>query len=376
MNGHITKMTSGAYRITIEHPKTPDGKRQRTYKTVKCTKREADMIMKAMMAELDTCIDQRKRTIMTVSELYTLFRGAKESKLKYKSMKFYDDNFYINVEPYIGDIKITDLAPLRIEQLYEELTEPRGDAQRVLSRNSIHAVHRVLRAMFNWAYKKQIIVKNVMLYVDSPPTEKNESGHMTYNEMITLLEHNKDSYHIGAIATACFTGMRISEILGLTWDDIDLDAGTIKVKAQLSKIPYQDAERITTKTESSVREIPIFTQLKPYLEYQKTLDTEVREKLGDDYDGNYVFFQLDGSPWHSDSVSHAFKRMATELGRPDMRLHGLRHSFVTWILDLGFDIGEAQKILGHVDAQMISRIYRHISVEQLKAKAKALGIVD
>src|SRR5215207_4101925 len=163
------------------------------------------------------------------------------------------------------------------------------------------------------------------------------------------------------VATVLYTGLRISEMLGLVWDDVDFDPGVIHVRAQLSRAHRgAPARRVPPKTVASVRDIPLVAQLARLLAAHKQASRFAR---GDDW----VFATARGTPYGHRNVSRRCLGRAAQLaglnddGWPPLRFHDLRHTFASHlIIDLGLHVAQVSRILGHSRITVTLDIYTHL----------------
>lgn len=163
------------------------------------------------------------------------------------------------------------------------------------------------------------------------------------------------------IATALYTGLRISELLGLIWSDIDLPAGAISVRAQLSRA-HRDApaRRVAPKSTAAYREIPLIDQLSQLL-LAHHRDTPFATPT------DWVFATSRGTPQSQRNVSRRGLQRAVERaqldreGWPSLRFHDLRHTFASHlILDHGLDVVQVSRILGHASTTITLDVYTHL----------------
>jgi integrase len=163
------------------------------------------------------------------------------------------------------------------------------------------------------------------------------------------------------LATVLYTGVRISEMLGLVWDDVDFPAAVIHVRAQLSRAHRsQPARRVAPKTPASVRDVPLVAQLARLLSAHRQGSQFAR---GDDW----VFPTARGTPYGHRNVSRRALGRAARLaelnddGWPPLRFHDLRHTFASHlIIDLGVDVAQVSRILGHARITITLDIYTHL----------------
>jgi integrase len=163
------------------------------------------------------------------------------------------------------------------------------------------------------------------------------------------------------VATVLYTGVRISEMLGLVWDDVDFDAGVMHVRAQLSCAHRgAPARRVPPKTAASVRDIPLVAQLARLRAAHRQASRFAR---GEDW----VFATARRTPYGHRNVSGRCLGRAAQLaglnadGWPPLRFHDLRHTFASHlIVDLGLDVAQVSRILGHSRITVTLDIYTHL----------------
>lgn len=163
------------------------------------------------------------------------------------------------------------------------------------------------------------------------------------------------------IATAFFSGLRISELLGLIWEDVDFTAGLIRVRAQLSRAHRgEPARRVAPKTPASVREVPLVEQLAHLLATHKQATPFAAP-------ADWVFATGRGTPHGQRNVAQRVLRRAADSanlngdGWPPLRFHDLRHTFASHlIVDLGLDVAQVSRILGHARITITLDTYTHL----------------
>lgn len=177
-------------------------------------------------------------------------------------------------------------------------------------------------------------------------------------EIARLLEECLPRYK-ALIAAAVFTGMRQSELLGLIWEDIDIAEGSIHVRAQLSRGRRdRPAQRVTPKTRAGIRQIPLSPQLARVLH-------EHRATSRFDSARDWVFVTRNGTPLSQRNVQRSALARAARTADLDgdgsrLRFHDLRHTFASHlIIDLGLDVVQVSRILGHSSVSTTLNIYAH-----------------
>ena len=241
--------------------------------------------------------------------------------------------------------------------------------------NALATLHSVLR----FALRRGWIVVDPVAKLERgerPRPESRVQRVLGRDEVARLLACCADRYRL-LVATALFTGMRISELLGLIWEDVDLDVGTIHMRAQLSRahrgVP---STRVVPKTRAAVREIPLVPQLREMLR-------EHLAKAGHGGPSSWVFASQVGTPLgHRNAQRRALSTAASRAGLddgrwPPLRFHDLRHTFASHlIVDLRLDVAQVSRILGHAQITTTLSTYTHLfddsrHAHELKAKMAA-----
>jgi integrase len=195
---------------------------------------------------------------------------------------------------------------------------------------------------------------------ERPRIYKRDQRVLDHHEIARLLDASLPRYR-PLLTMAIYTGMRHSELLGLTWADLDLDNGLIHVRYQLSRARlHNPARRVRLKTNAATRDIPLLPQLNALLK---------RHKLASRHstDSDYVFTTATGGPLYCGNVERrGLRRAAHDAGlntddRPRLRLHDLRHTFASHlIIDLKLDIAQVSRILGHARPSITLDTYTHL----------------
>lgn len=187
------------------------------------------------------------------------------------------------------------------------------------------------------------------------------------------------------IATALYSGLRISELLGLIWRDVDFAAGLIRVRAQLSRAHRgEPAHRVAPKTPASVREVPLVEQLAHLLAAHKQATPFAAPT-------DWVFATGRGTPHGHRNVAQRVLRRAADAaqlngdGWPPLRFHDLRHTFASHlIVDLGLDVAQVSRILGHARITITLDTYTHLfddarharEIRRRMAASQFAGLLD
>ena len=224
-----------------------------------------------------------------------------------------------------------------------------------LSPRTVNFLHFLISSSLEQAIKNEMITKNPAKYCKKLANVKREIKALNTEQVIALLTTAKGHPMYPALVIALHTGLRRGEVLGLTWENIDLDEGTIKVTQSLVKIKG-GTKLQEPKTKSSNRKIPMTDTIKELLSRNK-------QKTG------IIFQTRNNKPVHPRSFQRTFNIWCKNAGLPkETRLHDLRHTFATNMINAGIDIKTAQSLTGHADSRTLLDIYTHtVSASQRNA---------
>jgi integrase len=177
---------------------------------------------------------------------------------------------------------------------------------------------------------------------------------------------------------ALATGMRRGEIVGLRWQDVDLDAARLAVVQQLVVVDGWRVEVSEPKTARGRRVLDLDPATVQALRAHRDVQIAERAFMGPDYEDNdLVFCREDGRALHPDKVSQAFTRLARAAGLPPIRFHDLRHTYATLALAAGEYPKVLSERLGHASAAFTLDTYAHVIPSMQQAAAERIaGVLD
>jgi integrase len=237
----------------------------------------------------------------------------------------------------------------------------------------VQSIHAVLRNALESAVREEIIPRNVAKLVQVPaPRYKINRGLTTQQARATLKAATE--HRLGALyVLALFLGLRRGELLGLRWEDVDLDRATLEVVQTLQRVGGA-LRFVPPKTEDSRRTVPLPPVCVEALrEHRKRQFADRAEAWPDWEDDGLVFPSRRGTPMEPDNLRRSWYAIRKAAGLGQTRFHDLRHTCVTLLLDLGVPPHVVRDIVGHSDIEVTMTIYAHVSLEEKRNALRKLG---
>ena len=327
--------------------------------------------------KLRTAIENSKRLDYTQTGKYTVgqwmdewFEAYAKVKVRPSSHQTYKGYIENHIKPNIGDIPIEKLTSLQLQKFYRLLlTEgriPRIESEkqpRGLSAKTMRNINQVISSAMDMAVRHKLILTNPTEGCELPKVEHREMKTLPAEQLGAFLREAKESgvYELYYLDLA--TGLRRGELLGLKWEDIDLQNGIIHVRRQVARVDGEVKE-LPLKTKNAYRNISISQDAVAML-------TEMEAHRSSDY----VFPSSTGGPISPDSVNNMLHRVLKRAGLPSIRFHDLRHTFATLALQNGVDIKTVSGMLGHFSAGFTLDTYAHVTTSAQKEAARTMGNV-
>lgn len=224
-------------------------------------------------------------------------------------------------------------------------------------------VFNVLRIALSDAKRDGLIARNPMDDMHQPKVERKEAVFLSPADTRRVLEASEGSRYHAVLSTIAALGLRKGEALALTWDDVDLDAGTLRVRGTLSRI---DKRLVVTepKTAKSRRTLALSPGMVFLLSVHRDLQQIERERAGNQWvESGHVFTTELGGPLEPSNVLRALKAAAEKAGVEGVTVHTLRHSAATTMLEAGVNLKAVSDLLGHADIRITADVYGHVSPE-------------
>ena len=375
MAGSIEKRGKNSYRLTVSEGFDLNGKPMIHRKTVHATKKDAEVELAKFVTEVQNglVVDGKSLRFSEFTEIWKRDYGSKE--LAPTTYKRYCRMLETRLLPYFGHFYINKIRPTDIMKFYDllekdtQLVRKKGNngakTKKPLSGKTILEHHRLLRAMLHKAVYWQLIVANPAERVQAPKARKPKRRSYDDEQTKILLENlerlsiEETKYKVAIILTV-FTGVRLGELMGLEWQDVDFKNGIISINRSSQYLSDMGVFTKTPKTESSIREIAIPKFIISLLEEYKLWYEDQKSIYGELWaNSDRLFVQTDGKPMHPSSISKWFVKYVSTIGLPVINFHGLRHTNASLLVAQNVDIAVISARLGHAQISTTLDFYVH-----------------
>ena len=282
------------------------------------------------------------------------------------------------IDPYFRERKITlyELKPYHIQDFYTYKMDNDG-----IAANTILHYHANIHKALAYAVKTELIATNPADKVELPKKQKHIANYYTQKELNILLKNSKGHLLETVIRLAVWFGLRRGEIIGMRWSSVDFDNKTISVTGTIKDRGGKGEEvgklyfEPTAKNSSSLRSFPLSDAMIAYLKQVKDSQDKRRNTIkfyNHNWD-DFVCVKNNGDLITLDSVSYAFPKFCKKCGLKPLKLHELRHSNITLLLEKGASMKELQEWAGHSSYNTTANIYSHI---QAKSKSRLTNTIN
>ena len=375
MAGSIEKRGKNSYRLTVSEGFDLNGKPMIHRKTVHGNKKDAEVELAKFVTEVQNglVIDGKSLKFSEFTEIWKRDYGSKE--LAPSTYKRYCRMLETRLLPYFGHFYINKIKPTDIMKFYDllekdtQLVRKKGNngskTKKPLSGKTILEHHRLLRAMLHKAVYWQLIVANPAERVQPPKARKPKRKSYDDEQTKILLENlellpSEDTKYKVAIILTVFTGVRLGELMGLEWTDVDFKNGIISINRSSQYLSDMGVFTKVPKTESSIREIAIPEFIIFLLEEYKLWYEEQKSIYGELWtNSDRLFVQADGKPMHPSTISKWFVKYVGQIGLPVINFHGLRHTNASLLVAQNIDIAVISARLGHAQISTTLDFYVH-----------------
>jgi integrase len=399
VDSYTTKAGSRLWRIRYDRPADPHtGARRQTTRRGFASKREADRALRDALAEVEggTYVERDTRTLASfLTDEWlpsrkprgtTAGRGSR-GQLGASTWQAYADYVAAYLVPTIGGHRLQSLTATHVNQAYDQLeTSGRRDG-RGLSSKTMANLHGLLHKALDDAVRLGYVARNVVDLVDAPRPGKVTTTVWDVEQLRTFVEHVQSDRWFALWLLYATTGLRRGEALGLTWDDVDLDAATVRVDWTLGAVRGKPRWKPRPKTDSSARTLALDPAVVEPLRTLRRRQREERLRVGAEWQAapadavgvtreGVVFTWPDGRLVNPERVSKWFAGHVRAAGLPRCRLHDVRHAYATAALRTATNWAEVKTLsrrLGHASVGETIDRYSHALPVDDRAQAATMA---
>jgi integrase len=353
--GSVTKRKDGRWQARYQ----VNGKRKYIYGKTKTE----------VAKKLNTALNEINEGFVSEDKGFTVEKHTKswletsKGSLRYRTWERYEQVARKHIFPEIGHIRLRNLTPMLIQDLYQKKLK-------AISPRTVQYIHVTLHRSLSQALRWNLVPRNVAALVYPPKVTKREIRPLTVEEVNILFKTVKGNPLEALYVLAVTAGLRRGELLGLRWEDIDLEIGTLRVKRSLSfnkEGPYL----VPPKTAKGTRSISLSQICVEALRKHKLLQLEQKKVWNRNLD--IVFPNKVGEYRRSQRViNDCFETVKRKGNLPDVRFHDLRHTCATLLLTKGVHPKIVQELLGHSSISITLDTYSHVLPNMQEKAVRAM----
>ena len=391
-SGTIRQRADGTWeaRFVVGHaPGTGKPVRKSVYAK---TQKEVRQKLAQAVAAVDNK-SYREPCKMTLGEWLDIWVDTYLKDVKPRTLKIYQDDIRLHIKPYLAAVKLNELDTHTVQRFFNTLLRsgkrvPKRDKEgkivkkdgktvyegAPLSSKTVKNVHGVLHGALRQAVVNRYIPINPADgdFCKLPKIQKQEIKPLDEVQIADFLKAIHGDRFEELFLVTLFTGLRQGEVLGLTWDCVDFDNGTLLVNKQMQLHQEQGikAYQLVPTKNSKSRTITAAPSVMSLLRRRRAIQAQQHLEAGPMWqDSDLVFTDELGRHLTKSSVYRSFKKIVAAIGRPDTRFHDLRHSYAVAAIRSGDDIKTVQGNLGHATAAFTLDVYGHVTDQMKQASA-------
>lgn len=355
----FTQLSKYNWQVVISLGYDETGKRKRLKKQGFKTKKEAEFfVIDTLNKKNKGYITPTTNSILLKDFILDWFNNYKSNTLGINTTSNYLSRINYHIIPKLGHLKLNEITNMTIQNFYNSLINDNK-----LAPASAKKIIEILNNCFKYA-KKNKLIYNIPTDIEKMKSEKPKIDYWDKNDIDFFLEEIRNTYLYTPVYISILTGLRVGEICGLRWCDIDFDNGFLTVKNQViqDKINNQLVLSSVLKTSTSYRSISIPNILINHLKLIREVDTDpVKGFIVKDRCNNMA---------NPRNISMEFtKKVSKYKNLKQISFHSLRHTHATLLIFNGENIKVVSDRLGHKDISVTLNTYTHILEDMKKNTA-------
>ena len=350
-SGSVTQLPDGRWQARASYWEDGVLKRKAVYGR---TRAEAERKLRALLHQLDRGLRPAPERL-TVGQFLQDWFAVHRDRLRPTTVRRYRQVLDHLLLPTLGREKLAQLTPSTVERALARL---RREGK---STYAVRQARAVLRRALQDAVRDGLLAQNPAALARPVPVDPPRPNVWSADEARRFLEAAQGHWLWPLFALALATGMRLGELLGLPWEQVDLDSGALTVLHQLQRVDGS-WRLVPPKSRQSRRSLPLTPLARTALLRQRAQQEAWR--AAPDWRGNpwgLVFTTRLGTPLDARNVNRAFAQLVEQAGVPRVRFHDLRHTAASLALEAGADLKTVSALLGHSQISVTADYYAHVS---------------
>ena len=359
--GSIRLRADGRWEAKIS---LPDGKRKSMYGK---TRKEVQDKLRAAQRDLHAGLDIGRKSQTLAQFLNHWLNELAKPTTRPSTWTSYDSYIRNHIVPGIGHHRIADLTPQHVQAFLN------SRSKMGLSPRTVTYIRAILRKALSYPVKWGDVQRNVAALTDAPTAVQRPVKPLSVDELRTFLGSCRGHWYWPLFGVAALTGLRQGELLGLSWNDVDLESGVMHVRHALQRIDGTPT-LVEPKTDRSRRSLPLTRTAIYLLRAQRLQQTERQMFLGPEWNNpdDLVFTSTIGSHCNPSNVTHTFQKLLTASGLPRQRFHDLRHCNASLFLAAEVSARDVMEFLGHSQIALTLNTYSHVMPVAMRLAADRL----
>ncbi|UOQ95146.1 site-specific integrase [Halobacillus shinanisalinarum] len=376
-----------SFLLVVEAGYDAKGKRKKRTRTIRIddkallkTKRKLENYLQKELVSFQMEVESSEYIAPEKRSFHEFARDWKEKyankTLALRTRQNYEEKLKNYIIPYFGHKRISDIKPIHVVNFMDETSKPGAAkyAKKGLSDSSMYEIDKTLRVIFNKAVEWQVIKVSPMKDLSRPKIRKKEMNYLEPEEVGKLfyaLESEPPAWRMYFL-TATVGGLRRGEVIALQWSDIDFENGEIIVKYSIPTFEKGEPHIKSTKTDERSRHVTMPQWYMNELNQFKRKWLKERTQLSDIWEEDnyqFIFHSGTGRPYWPQTATGRWIKIKKKYYIKNIRLHDLRHTMVTLLMEEGESLKAIQERAGHSSSRITSDIYGHLTKKAKRSTA-------
>jgi integrase len=377
--GSITPRADGRFQVRVDVGRDPvTGKRQRIYRYAPDRKAAVGLLQQLQRdKEAGKLGPSNKDLPQTLSGWLDLWLESVKVHREPLTYERYEAVCRVHLKPALGHKRVTQITPLDVQRLLDGKMATR-------SSNTVRTIAIVLEAALSRAQKMGLVAHNVASgrRIEQPRAQRAPENILGLEEARTFLDGIRGDRLHALFLTAAVLGQRQSSLLGLRWQDVDLEYQTARWPMKLIRVKgsWQLRPAGSSRTKRAPRKLPLPAPVAAALRQHRANQEREREiarggwldLVVDGREVDLVFTMPDGRPIYGSWATEQFQRRLAEAGLERRRFHDLRHSAASIMIALGIPLKVVSEVLAHTGIQITADLYGHLEDDMLREQLRVL----